>query len=61
MSHVARNYVYEVRMPEKKPIPKVTEAQLEEYRKNIAKYLTEEKERNSHTLKEDTWGQIFTC
>jgi hypothetical protein len=43
MSHIARNYVYEVKVPAgglKNSIPKVTTAQIEEYRRNIAKYLS---------------------
>ena len=43
MSHVARNYVYEVIIPKdglESSIPKVTTAQIEEYRRNIAKYLS---------------------
>ena len=58
MSHVARNFVYEIPEGAEGRIPKVTAAQIEEYRENIAKYLLEEKGENPHT-KRRTHGDKF--
>ena len=43
VSAVVKNFAYEVRVPKdgvKKPIPKVSDEQMAEYKANVAKYLT---------------------